>query len=357
MLKIALRLASVVLATLIGAGAAAAQDQSQRAPDVVNFIIVGNIPGRAPHHDIAVGIGAYELVEKELGTRFQFISVDTGASGMAALLGGSGDFLIGSASELFKAAHKNQPVVGLMRGSQGGELILVAPKRFESRGTGLSALKNYDGATWGIIAAGGINATFTQMAVESAGLKWEDQRIVTTGSVNASASAIAADRLDITGVDAATAGALLAKDLVYVVANLSDANAIETLGDVTGISLSARKEVVEKYPGLVQAVVLAEIKGLLRTQELISSPLDAYRLYPEDYRARTNESGFVSGWNLYVETIRDMSGQLTDSTVKATSALLNRIGALPVDAKFPPYAINTNFVRESYRLLGLPVPD
>jgi len=329
--------------------------QSPSAPDVVHFVSSGAFPSPLANHDITSAIGAFTEVEKKFHTKIDVNDMANGPTAMAALLGGSVDFLVTSGNAFSRAAVQGQPVVAVMMLSQGFTGTMIAPKKLESRGTGLAALKKWNGGTWGVASVGGIAEFGARRAAEDAGLTWTDQNVVYTGSSQASAAGVAAERLDIGGPDDWTSATVVANDQAFVVINLSDLKGDTDWDKMIGWVLAVRKETAEKYPDLTKAMVEAELKGLLRSQQLKHNASAALALYTNEGK-NVSPKAFAIYWALNVPSYESVTGFITPAAMQASTGILRALNAIKPDQELPPQAFDNSFVQAAYKDLNLPLP-
>jgi ABC-type nitrate/sulfonate/bicarbonate transport system substrate-binding protein len=347
-----IRTAAAVLVVSIAIAASAGAQTS--APDVVHFVSSGTFPSPLTVHDITTGMGALKEVEKQFNTQIDMNDMAAGPTAMAALLGGSVDFLVTSGNAFSRAAVQGQPVIALMELSKGFTGTLVAPKSLIARGTGLAALKKWNGGTWGVASVGGIAEFGARRAAEDAGLKWADQNVVYTGSLPATATGVAMGRLDIGQPDDWTTATLVANDQAFVVVNLADLKGDETWNHQIGWVLAARKETVEKYPELTKAIVRAELRGLLRAKELKSNPNGALQLYAG---TTVSPKAFAVYWELNVPCFERVTGLIEPQAVNAMTQILRGMNAVKPDQEIPADAFNDSYVRAAYQSLNLKLPQ
>jgi ABC-type nitrate/sulfonate/bicarbonate transport system substrate-binding protein len=328
---------------------------SAQAPDVIRFVSSGAFPSPLANHDITSATGALKEVEREFHTKIDVNDMANGPTAMAALLGGSVDYLVASGNAFSRAVVQGQPVVAVMLLSQGFTGTLIAPKTLEARGTDLPALKKWNRGTWGVASVGGIAELGARRAAVDAGLKWEDQNVVYTGSSQASAAGVAAGRLDIGGPDDWTSAAVVASGQAFVVVNLSELEGDAIWNQQIGWVLAARKETVAKYPDLTLAMVRAELKGLLRSQALEKNAQGALALYAQG-GAKLAPAAFAVYWGLNVPSYATVTGMMTPSAIGASSEILRSLHAIKPDQRLPQDAFDNRFVVAAYKSLGLAPP-
>jgi ABC-type nitrate/sulfonate/bicarbonate transport system substrate-binding protein len=329
--------------------------QAPAAPDVVHFVSSGAFPSPLANHDITSAIGAFADVEKKFNTKIDVNDMANGPTAMAALLGGSVDFLVTSGNAFSRAAVQGQPVVAVMMLSQGFTGTMIAPKKLASRGSGLANLKKWNAGTWGVASVGGIAEFGAKRAAEDAGLKWADQNVVYTGSSQASAAGVAAERLDIGGPDDWTSATVVANDQAFVVINLSDLKGDVDWDKMIGWVLAARKDTVEKYPELTKAMVEAELKGLLKSKELKHNAPAALKLYTDEGKD-VSAKAFAIYWALNVPSYESVTGFITPTAIQASTGILRALNAIQPDQQLPTDAFDNSFVQAAYKDMNLPLP-
>jgi ABC-type nitrate/sulfonate/bicarbonate transport system substrate-binding protein len=280
-----------------------------------------------------------------------------GPTAMSALLGGSIDYLVCSGNAFARAASIGQPLVAILALSRGTGGSLLAPKKYESRGVGLTALKQWDGATWGMASAGGIAEFHARRAAEDAGLDWKKQNIVYTGSLNASAAGVLSGRLDIGELDYWSAAMLVGKGDAYVVVNLSkDLTNDRPYSEQLDWVLVARKDTVEKYPALTQAIVEAELRGLRKVQFLKGNPSGALAIYPHSKTGPLPAKPFATYWSLNEPGVDEVTGFITPEAIEATDTVMRQMNVFKDGQKTPASAYTNRFVQAAYAALKLSQP-
>lgn len=336
--------------------ATAAAQANGEAPDVVRFGIAGPEYYTYPVHDITRGIGAFEEVEQRFGTEIEFVTFDSGPNGQAALVGGSIDFLLSSATGSISAAVSGQDFDVIFPMTRGTQLLLVAPKDREERGDGIDAVPAFDGDAWGIISIGGSVEVLARSIAETAGIDWTDQNVIATGSVPASAAAVQAGRVDLAFVDPITAATLTEADHAYVVLSLTDPEVQATAlpGFRIGTSVVARPAFLEDYPELSTAIVAAELQGLQAAREV--SPDEAFELYPQEFRDTVPANVFRAAWPVVQAGFHD-TGLMPEEDVNGMLEYQIAADAVEPGTVLPEGLFDDSLVREAYDLLGMPVPE
>ena len=333
-------------------------EAGDKAPATIKVIIAGTLLGSTRVvGDIASISGGYKDVETEFGTKVELTAVASGPTATAALVSGSADFGIFSTVEVMRAAVIGQPILGLMGMSTGGDVLFVTSKKNADVGDGLAALKKFDGKRWGVVSVGGIGAAFGGLAADSAGIDWKSQTVIPGGSDSALVGSLLNDRLDMIILNIPTAATLFSKGEGHVVFDTNSPEAVAKWGEVIGGTFAANADFAKKYPEATAAMVRAELKALLKAKELKDDAKAVYAMYPEDYRQALGFDAFSIGWMLYVPTFENLSGIITDKDIASTTAVLRKIGRLKDDEQVPASTFNSDYVREAYKSLGVPVPQ
>jgi len=276
---------------------------------------------------VAAGAGLFE----KRGIKIDQQSFASGTASFAAFAGGSMPLCICGATQTMTAAASSRDVVSIFNQYHGGAVIFTAPKKFEKdRG---SDLAKYDGATWAYTAEGSVSQVFMMRAAQSSKLKWENQKRIAIGGVDAFLPTLRAGRADLISMDAMSAARAMSLNLGYPVFNTNDpAQAEPALGRQLGLPMVTTRAWLNANPQLAQDIVDAMREALVMIQERANDPEAVLKLMPADYQAN-NKADFVLQWNLAKAAFLGTDGTFSDKAINDTAALARATGVLPSDPK------------------------
>jgi ABC-type nitrate/sulfonate/bicarbonate transport system substrate-binding protein len=280
----------------------------------------------------AMQTGALHAVEQKYGLTVNVQAFGGGNDAMQAVLGGSADFALVSASLLAGADLKGQDLVAVFDQNHGNSTVVIGAKRLESsKGT---SLKNFDGANWGYIKEGAPSQLILQDLAARAGLDWKNQQGVAIGST--------------------VAGKAIQLGLAYPILNGNDTDAARK---VWGVQIAAplvtTHSFTRKYPQVTQAIVEAMLKGLLAIQAKAADAGGTYALMPSQFTQNVTQQDFALSWPLDAPAFKGTDGvfhkDAVDSTIKLLVAqkVLPSTGAVSTDVLF-----DNTFVQGAYREIG-----
>jgi ABC-type nitrate/sulfonate/bicarbonate transport system substrate-binding protein len=296
--------------------------------------------------------GALHAVEQKYGLTVNVQAFGGGNDAMQAVLGGSADFALVSASLLAGADLKGQDLVAVFDQNHGNSTVVIGAKRLESsKGT---SLKNFDGANWGYIKEGAPSQLILQDLAARAGLDWKNQQGVAIGSVDATIPSLQSQRIDVVAIGSTVAGKAIQLGLAYPILNGNDTDAARK---VWGVQIAAplvtTHSFTRKYPQVTQAIVEAMLKGLLAIQAKAADAGGTYALMPSQFTQNVTQQDFALSWPLDAPAFKGTDGvfhkDAVDSTIKLLVAqkVLPSTGAVSTDVLF-----DNTFVQGAYRDIG-----
>jgi ABC-type nitrate/sulfonate/bicarbonate transport system substrate-binding protein len=352
--------ALAVTATLAACGSSTSATQATSqgsasqvpAPSTVTVALGGGFLSIHAPFLAAMQSGALRAVEQKYGLTVNVQAFGGGNDAMQAVLGGSADFALVSASLLAGADLKGQDLVAVFDQNHGNSTVVIGAKRDESaKGT---SIKNFDGASWGYIKEGAPSQLILQDLATRAGLDWKNQQGVAIGSVDATIPSLQSQRIDIVAIGSTVAGKAIQLGLAYPILNGNDTDAARK---VWGVQIAAplvtTHNFARKYPQVTQAIVEAMLKGLLAIQAKAADAGGTYALMPSQFTQNVTQQDFALSWPLDAPAFKGTDGvfhkDAVDSTIKLLVAqkVLPSTGAVSTDVLF-----DNTFVQGAYRDIG-----
>lgn len=180
----------LVAATAVHTGAAISADRT------VSVALSGGQNTMFAPFLIAVGAGLFE----KHGIKIDQQSFASGTASFSAFAGGSTPFCICGATQVLTAGASGRDVVAIFNMYHGGAVTFIGPKKFEQeKGTDL---KKFDKLTWAYTAEGSVSQVFMTRAAQAAGLKWDDQKRLAVGGVEAFLPTLRSGGADLVTMDA-----------------------------------------------------------------------------------------------------------------------------------------------------------
>lgn len=355
-------LGGVVSPSVASAARATSNKTVYKAPSVINIgEFAPTIPG-ALNVAIAQGLGYYNKIQRQFHTTFSFQGFTLPPPMVSGLEAGQLQFAeMTSANIMTAAAAGEYNFVDLENFSEGSGSDIVATGSLKAaNGFGVNAIKKHYGCgtNWAIPGLGGT----TQITIEALfnmlhlGVTcWNPLSVGTTGVI----PAVTTGKAPIGFVAASTAAPYLASGELYNVLFTSGTALYKLMGFEPSIGLITTPAFAKKYPALTEAIVKADLQGLLWLQKHPNDASGAYKLMPAAYQATTTLSQFESIWPLFAGAYTPDTGLFT--TKDASVALVDgqRYGGVSSSLKLkqiPGEAANPTFLDEAYKSLGLTPP-
>ena len=325
------------------------------APSTVTVALGGGFLSIHAPFLAAMQTGALHAVEQKYGLTVNVQAFGGGNDAMQAVLGGSADFALVSASLLAGADFKGQDLVAVFDQNHGNSTVVIGAKKDESKGT---SIKNYDGANWGYIKEGAPSQLILQDLATRAGLNWKNQQGVAIGSVDATIPSLQSNRIDIVAIGSTVAGKAIQLGLAYPILNGNDTDAARK---VWGVQIAAplvtTHGFARKYPQVTQAIVEAMLKGLMAIKDKASDTTAAYGLMPSQFTQSVTQDDFKLSWPLDAPAFKGTDGVFHKDAVDSTIKLLVQQGVLPTkDAVSTDILFDNQYVLGAYRDLGKTPP-
>jgi ABC-type nitrate/sulfonate/bicarbonate transport system substrate-binding protein len=327
------RFATAALAAITLAVATTSQVAAAPAPPrTVSVALSGGQNTMFSAFLVAVGAGLFE----KRGIKVDQQLFASGTASFAAFAGGSMPLCICGATQVLTAGASGRDVVSIFNLYHGGAVTFMAPKKYEQeKGTDL---KKFDGLTWAYTAEGSVSQVFMTRAAQFAGLKWEAQKRLAIGGVEAFLPTLRSGRADLVTMDPMSGAKALALGIGYPVFNTNDPAVAEPIwGRQLGLPMVATRAWLDKNPELAQDVVDALREGLLLVQEKSNDPDALLRMMPPEYQD-AYKTEFAGQWVLAKPAFTNTDGTFSDQAINDTVAFAKAVGVLkvPEGASFDP---------------------
>ncbi len=331
-----------------------------RAPSVVNIgEFAPTLPGSL-NVAIAQGLGYYNKIQRQFHTTFEFEGFTSPPPIISGLVAGQLQMAeITPANVMTAAAAGETGFVDLENFTEGSGTVIIGGGSEASNGTGIAAIKAHYGCgtNWAITGLGGTSQITIEAIFNSLHLGVNCMNMLSVGTTGV-IPAVTTGKAQVGLAAASTAASLIQQGQAYSVLFTSGTALYKLLGFEPSVGLVAEQSFVKKYPNLVQAIVLADLKGMLWLQKHAKDPAAAYALLPAAYQATTSLAAFQSTWDLYADAYTPDTGLFT--TKDGAVALVDgqRYGGLPsnLTLKTVKGVANPTFLDNAYLDLGLTPP-
>jgi ABC-type nitrate/sulfonate/bicarbonate transport system substrate-binding protein len=325
------------------------------APSVVN---IGAFAGAGVvlSQDVAVAKDYFSAVEQACHTSIKFPTFSTPTAMLSGLASGDLQFAIFTASNDILSALRGEHLEDVVNLGQGGGGVLVSAPSNKSKGTGITALKNYGaGSTWAITSLNSTANAYCDAMLAAAGVDYTKINYQAVGIAGAG-SAVTSGKAAVGFANAVQAGQLVHSGQAYVIANTGGSEAYAVTGLQPALGLQSLPSFVSKYPVLTQKIVEAELQGLFFIQDNYKNPAAVYNLEPSSYRATTPEATFDAGWAWNAGFFAPVTGLLTEADIHNAGQLMQKYGLIPSGTAIPTVQVDPSIVQAAYKALGKPAP-
>ncbi len=339
-------------------GTAAAAANKEKAPASVSVAVSGTINSMlTPQLNVAMGEGCFDRVGRKFKTTINFKEFATGPLTAAALTASDVQLAFMGTTEGTLLAAQGVPVRGIMATQAGTlQLEMVALSKYKSNGTGIKALKAFQGKTWGVNSVGGsVDLTMKALA-QSLGINWGAQTVVATGSLGATAAALTAGRIDIAPIDPIGAAQLISQGTVYGVLNFTGRATSSVFGDFVGGSFVGRTDFLTSYPKLSAALTACLVDAMKTGQKFADEPAKVFKVLTPEMKAAITKPTFVAAWPILKPFFTDTEGLFGENALRDTTTYLRSINRLRATDSIPAQYFDNSVVKQAYRDLGLSVP-
>lgn len=336
-------------------GGGTAASSGCTAPSVVN---IGAFAGGGVvlNQDVAQAKGYFNPVEQACHTSVKFTGYSTPTAMLSGLASGDLQFAIFTASNDILSALRGEHLEDVLNLGQGGGGVLVSAPSNKSKGTGVTALKNYGaGTTWAITSLNSTANAYCDAMLAAAGIDYTKVNYQAVGIAGAG-SAVSSGKAQVGFANAVQAGQLVNSGQAYVIVNTGGPEAYSVTGLQPALGLQAMPSFVSKYPVLTQKIVEAELQGLFFIQDNYTNPAAVYNLEPSSYKATTPESAYAAGWAWNAGFFAPVTGLLSESDIHNAGALMQKYGLIPSGTAIPTVQVDPGIVQAAYKALGKPVP-
>jgi len=325
------------------------------APSVIN---IGAFAGGGVvlNQDVAIAKGYFTPVEQACHTSIKFTGYSTPTAMLSGLASGDLQFAIFTASNDILSALRGEHLEDVLNLGQGGGGVLVSAPSNKSKGTGITALKNYGaGTTWAITSLNSTANAYCDAMLAAAGIDYTKVNYQAVGIAGAG-SAVSSGKAQVGFANAVQAGQLVHSGQAYVIVNTGGSEAYAVTGLQPALGLQALPSFVSKYPVLTEKIVEAELQGLFYIQDNYTNPDAVYNLEPSSYKATTPESAYAAGWAWNAGFFAPVTGLLTESDIHNAGALMQKYGLIPSGTAIPTVQVDPSIVQAAYKALGKAAP-
>jgi ABC-type nitrate/sulfonate/bicarbonate transport system substrate-binding protein len=315
---------TATLAAIVAAVSITSQVAAAPAPRTVSVALSGGQNTMFAAFLVAAGAGLFE----KRGIKVDQQSFASGTASFAAFAGGSTNLCICGATQVLTAGASGRDVVSFFNLYHGGAVTFMAPKKLEAEKG--RDLKKFDGMTWAYTAEGSVSQVFMTRAAQHAGLKWENQKRLAIGGVEAFLPTLRSGRADLVTMDPMSGAKALALGVGYAVFNTNDPALAEPIwGRQIGLPMVATRAWLDKNPELAQDFADALREGLVLVQEKIDDPDALLKLMPPEYQ-EAYKTEFASQWALAKPAFTNVDGTFSDKAINDTVAFARAVGVLKV---------------------------
>lgn len=275
---------------------------------------------------VAAGAGLFE----KRGIKVEQQSFSSGQGSFAAFAGGSVPLCVCGATQVMTAAASGRDVVAIFNQSHGAAMVFSAHKKHEKeRGTNLA---KFDGLTWAYTAEGSVSQVFMMRAAQAANLKWENQKRVAVGGVDAYLPALRAERADVITLDPMSAARAITQNLAYPVFNTNDpAQLAPAFGLQLGLPMVTTRAWLTANPQLAQDFVDAMREAMVMIHERINDPQAILQMMPKEFQ-QAYGAEFPIQWGLVKTAFVGVDGTFSPKAIADTASLARTTGVLKGDS-------------------------
>jgi ABC-type nitrate/sulfonate/bicarbonate transport system substrate-binding protein len=273
-----------------------------------------------------------------------------------ALLGGTVQYITGSYSSLLAALQQGTAtnVVALMADTQGGGTVLAAPIKDKANGIGIKTLSDYANVTWGIPSQGGAGVPYINEALKKDGVNPANVATVAVGS-----GGLAALESGRVGIDASSAITLepgVLNGSLFFISTSYGLQAYQLLGLMPAAGLMTLNTTISQYRELTQQLTDVALKSLLFIDKNVFHPQTVYNATTPAYQAVTPYSTFAQAWPLTRASGIPLTGLITQKGLQRVANNFYNNGVIVGPVKVPKSSVNSSFLDEAYKSLGMPAP-
>jgi ABC-type nitrate/sulfonate/bicarbonate transport system substrate-binding protein len=348
-------LTSIVLATsalilaACGSGASGSSGPNA-APSTVRVELCNGRSVSWLPYLIAEADGDIAKIEAKYHTKFVDVTNITGANCVPAFTSGSVDFF-GSTLANDALAMKSLPDTrAILEPFHGVALYFVGAKQYEaSRGTDPA---KYNGSKIGATAQGTPTSTTINLLAQKYHFSYNE---VDVGLVTAFTPSLQQGRLDAFMGEVTAATKALSTGAGYMIQNLNTAQVDDLVGKFIGLNYAASKSFTDKYPGLTQDFVQAQIRSLSLIKAAGDDPAKIAALTPADL-PDTHSPSWPITWSLIRDANQLAPGGITQQAFNDSARSFVETGPLKPGDTVSGSLVNNSFVINAYKNLGLTPP-
>jgi ABC-type nitrate/sulfonate/bicarbonate transport system substrate-binding protein len=359
-------MAIAVLTGTLAEGAGAAQNGrftvpkylKGPAPASVKIGLSGGYAFNPLAEFVAMGAGYFAAVGNRFHTNISFDVFTSGAASEAAYLGGSDQWVSTAQAVYVPAALGGKDQFGIVNQNVNLGLVFIGPQKYQaSRGTNVSAYGT-PGNTWCQVSAVGVGNTGLLLMAAVNNVPTSAMNLTTIGATTAAVPNIQSGRCTIADIDANTAAIGQIEGVSYNVKNTClTADSVSIAGEQEGTGqLTTSHAFVKQYPKLTQAMVDADIAGLLFIQNHASNPGAIYQVLPAAMQQSVSLGAFVQAFNgsggMFAAPY--INGEYPVQEINDSMSLLYATNTVTANAPINPAMVTDNtHVIQAYKDLGV----
>jgi ABC-type nitrate/sulfonate/bicarbonate transport system substrate-binding protein len=274
----------------------------------------------------------------------------------AALLGGSVQYICGSFSAQLAALQQGTAsnVVSLFAVTQGGGSVIAAPIKYKSNGIGIKTLSDYANLLWGVPSLGGAGAPYINEALKMDGVDPTTVARVAVGT--GGLASIESGKVGVVASGASNLEPAILNGTAFYIWYMDGLQAYKLTGLLPGAGLMTLSSTISQYRELTQQMVDVNLKNMLFLQKNAFHPQTVYNDTVPAFKALTPYSTFASYWPLTRAQGVPMTGLLTQKGLQRVANVFYNNGVIPGPVTIPKGSVDTSFVTEAYKSMGMKAP-
>jgi ABC-type nitrate/sulfonate/bicarbonate transport system substrate-binding protein len=306
---------------------------------------------------LAIGLGYFDQVAKRFHTAISWDAFTVGGSGEAAFLSGTDQLSLIGPNYYTPAVLGGKDQVGLFASDISLGTAMTALTKYKA--TYGSKVSDFAG-TWCQLAPTGTAHATVLLEAALHHLDINKLNLTTIGGPSASLPTLQSGACQITTADSGTAVVGAVNGTAYIVQNASSPSVtLSLLGEQRSQALTVSHAFAAQYPKFTQALVDADLKGLLYLQANIKNPQRLYSHLPTDMQSALSLGAFTQTLSYYAQgyTPTFDSGEWTLHGINDSLWALESLGNIPVGSAVNPNKLFTNkYVFQAYKDLRVKPP-
>lgn len=348
----------LVLAIAVGCGGSPASTTTQTTKTqqltggkkVVNRTVTVGIGGAKTlsylTYYLAVGLGYYDEIKKELGVDITFQEYADGTQGLSALVAGQSDISFQQAAETVTGRARAQDVVTVGSLYNSGVVVLMARK-----GAGINRPADLAGKKVGVTAIGAGSYVQAVAIVNAYKVKSDAVTYVPLGSTAGYIPALTSGRVDVVAAGEPFASKIQTDGTGIPISDLYDPKEVQKVfpGGFISSSLATSQKFIDEDPGFVQAFLYETVRAQRWLVAHASHPEQVTAILPKD---------FASYGDALPNFYKRVAPSVSQDAVAQTSAMGQVVKTQVVAKAIPNESavdltkfINNNFAKDADKAL------